>query len=139
MCSQLLNTTYKFYFSFENTLCDDYVTEKVFKNMKEFVIPVVFNGADMNRFLPPRSYINAESFSSVKDLADYLLYLSSNEIEFIKYFWWRKHYTIEPLYMPSLCDLCAKVDKFSSTGKTYRRKITDLFSPSQCRWPKFYL
>ena len=47
--------TYKFYFSFENSLCDDYVSEKLFKIMNQIIIPVVYNGANMKKFLPDRS------------------------------------------------------------------------------------
>lgn len=50
-----LESKYRFYFAFENCLCVDYITEKVFKVLTFFVIPVVFNGADMKRFLPPKS------------------------------------------------------------------------------------
>lgn len=46
---------YKFYLAFENSLCKDYVTEKVYKIMNQNIIPVVYNGADMSRFLPPKS------------------------------------------------------------------------------------
>lgn len=47
--------TYRFYLAFENSLCLDYVTEKVFKVMDQIVIPIVYNGADMKRILPPKS------------------------------------------------------------------------------------
>ena len=54
VCSNF-EPTYKFYFSFENSLCDDYVSEKLFKVMDQIIIPVVYNGADMKKFLPDRS------------------------------------------------------------------------------------
>lgn len=47
--------TYRFYLAFENSLCIDYVTEKVYKIMYQNIIPIVYNGADMTRFLPPKS------------------------------------------------------------------------------------
>jgi alpha-1,3-fucosyltransferase len=50
-----LQSTYKFYFAFENSLCVDYLTEKVFRNLKDVILLVVFNGANMTNFLPPKS------------------------------------------------------------------------------------
>ena len=32
---------YKFYFAFENSLCDDYITEKFFNMLKHNIVPVV--------------------------------------------------------------------------------------------------
>jgi alpha-1,3-fucosyltransferase len=50
-----LNATHRFYLAFENDLCEDYVTEKLFKVMDEVIIPVVYGGANYSRFLPPKS------------------------------------------------------------------------------------
>lgn len=40
-CSAALDRDYKFYLSFENALCDQYVTEKFWRRMAEPVVPVV--------------------------------------------------------------------------------------------------
>lgn len=85
---------YWFYFSFENSLCADYVTEKVYSRIYQKAVVVVFNGADMNNFLPPHSYIDANSFKTPQELAEHLIYLMNHPEEYVKYFWWRKHYLI---------------------------------------------
>ena len=76
-CYQMMNQTYKFYLSLENSVCQvnicsipyhskssqfikDYVTEKFFNILPYNVIPVVLNGADMNHIAPPHSYINVQ-------------------------------------------------------------------------------
>ena len=61
-CFNMVNRKYKFYFSFENALCKDYVTEKMFNALKLNTIPVVFGGANYSNILPPGSYINALNF-----------------------------------------------------------------------------
>ena len=84
----------RFYLSFENALCKDYVTEKTFNALrlntvrsfaslchcsffesfykeealkcKMFQVPIVFGGADYRELLPPGSFINALDFPSPK-------------------------------------------------------------------------
>ena len=70
----------------------DYVTEKFFNILPYNVIPVVFNGANMSAIAPPHSYINAEDFSSVEQLAEYLQIVARNNSLFASYFWWRDYY-----------------------------------------------
>ena len=72
MCNERMESTYRFYLSFENSLCTDYITEKFFRTMKFNIIPVVYNGADMSVYAPPNSYIDALAFKSVSALAAYL-------------------------------------------------------------------
>ena len=54
----MLESNYKFYISFENSLCSDYVTEKFFNILKYNIIPITLNGADMSEIAPPKSYID---------------------------------------------------------------------------------
>lgn len=112
-CDGQLNTTFKFYLSFENSLCVDYITEKAFKVMNDFVIPVVYNGADSSIFLPPYSYIDANKFSTVKDLAVYLKYLANNPEEYLKYFWWKKYYKLQFTSLVNLRKVCQKLNEIS--------------------------
>ena len=43
-CDEMLENNYKFYISFENSLCSDYVTEKLFRTMSLDIVPVVKGG-----------------------------------------------------------------------------------------------
>ncbi|KAK3884249.1 hypothetical protein Pcinc_011460 [Petrolisthes cinctipes] len=85
-CYQMLNQHYKFYLAFENSLCRDYITEKVYNILELNVVPVVYGGADYKRFLPPNSYIDVLDFPDVKTLAAHLSYLDSNTSAFNEYF-----------------------------------------------------
>ncbi len=40
-CKELIASEYKFYFAFENSLCNDYITEKFFAILKYDIVPVV--------------------------------------------------------------------------------------------------
>lgn len=109
-CIKLIDN-YKFYLSFENSLWQDYVTEKLFNVMaNNFVIPIVYGGANYSQFVPPKSYINANDFVNVNDLVNYLQYLDEHPDEYIKYFWWLKHYRIVcQNEMTKFCELCVKL------------------------------
>jgi alpha-1,3-fucosyltransferase len=111
-CDLMLDADYKFYLSFENSLCEDYVTEKLFKNMKHLIIPVVYGGANYTKFAPPRSYINANDFADAKQLTDYLVYLDQHPEEYVKYFWWKRWYQVKD-WSP-FCDLCKKLHGLNS-------------------------
>lgn len=50
-CSDKIKSDYYFYFAFENSFCEDYVTEKVLHGLKNFAVPVVYGGANYSRCL----------------------------------------------------------------------------------------
>ncbi|KAK3879316.1 hypothetical protein Pcinc_016101 [Petrolisthes cinctipes] len=85
-CETMLSNDYKFYLSFENSLCKDYVTEKLFSKLRIDVLPVVYGFGNYSMLAPPHSYIDALSFPNVKALADYLLYLHHNDTAYNQYF-----------------------------------------------------
>lgn len=110
-CYQMLQDNYKFYLSFENSFCEDYVTEKLFNVLRYNVVPVVLGCANYDVIAPPYSVINTNSFMNPKHLAEYLWSLDSNTTEYIKYFEWKKEYTIEDSTQYVLCQLCEKLHK----------------------------
>ena len=80
---------YKFYLSFENNYCSDYISEKIITNAFENdIIPVVISYVDFNdtSLIPPRSAINALDFPSVKELANYMKAVVSNSTLYNEYF-----------------------------------------------------
>lgn len=53
-CYGMLELDYKFYLSFENSMCPDYVTEKLFNILTLDVVPVVLGYAEYGSIAPPR-------------------------------------------------------------------------------------
>jgi hypothetical protein len=45
-CNEMIGKHYKFYLAFENTVCRDYITEKLFKMLRYDIIPVVLGAGD---------------------------------------------------------------------------------------------
>ena len=87
-CTSIIKE-YKFYLAFENSICDDYVTEKFFRTLTLGIVPVVMGGANYTKMAPPKSYIHVNDFETPKHLADYLLFLDKKEDDYQSYFWWK--------------------------------------------------
>ncbi|XP_077554140.1 alpha-(1,3)-fucosyltransferase C-like [Haemaphysalis longicornis] len=119
-CYRDFSKVYFFYLSFENSICKDYVTEKLFEALRYDIIPVVFGGGNYSVVAPPGSYIDALSFSSPKHLADHLKKVSSNFSLYAKYFDWKRtqSVTINDWRTQSYCSLCENLQRVSFKQQT---------------------
>ncbi len=128
-------STYKFYLGFENSICQDYVTEKLFRTLSSEIVPIVFGGTNYSRDAPPNSVINVEDYSSPEELARYLRRLASNETEYNSYFEWKKSYDILLTTMNrGFCKLCEIVNT-PSFHKTYP-SVQSWWVTGKCRDPR---
>ncbi len=83
---------YKFSIAFENAIAMDYVTEKFFQPLIVGSVPVYLGAPNIDEFAPADNcYVNADSFSSVKALADYLLELETDTERYEDYLKWKSH------------------------------------------------
>ncbi|CAH1802226.1 unnamed protein product [Owenia fusiformis] len=96
-CENTLFKTYKFYLAFENNICQDYITEKLWLALAiREVVPIILGGANHEKYLPPKSYIDIRDFTSPADLANYLQKLDKDDDLYNEYFSWR--YKISPVF-----------------------------------------
>ena len=93
-CAKVM-ASYKFYLAFENAFCHDWVTEKYWRTMTQNIVPVVMGANYDEGAAIPGSFIDVSDFNSIKELADYLLYLDKNDDEYNKYFAWKTKYGLE--------------------------------------------
>ena len=121
-CWEMVEKNYYFYLSFENSICNDYVTEKFFNAMKRTIIPIVFGGTDYHGSAgaPPHSHINAfKDYKNPKHLAQYLHWLMENHEEYAEYFWWKEFYlSIDDGHIrlyPSFCNMCLHLHEDKQT------------------------
>jgi alpha-1,3-fucosyltransferase len=105
-CDRLLSDSYRFYLSFENSLCPDYVTEKLYRPLAHDTVPVVYGGSNYSFYLPSGSYINAMDYKSPEDLADYLKKLMIDDALYLNYFKWRDQYQVIQSPLDGWCHLC---------------------------------
>jgi len=82
--------SYHFCLAFENARQSDYVTERLFQPLLAGTVPVYRGAPNVADFAPPGSYINADHFSSPRDLAQHLLHLAATPEEYDRYFDWRR-------------------------------------------------
>lgn len=107
---EVLEKNYKFYLAFENSLCRDYVTEKLWNIFDHHlnIIPVVLGAADYTNMLPRGTYIDIRDFQSPAHLAKYLKHLDAHDSEYNQYILRRNfhtcRYTTE--YRHYYCGLC---------------------------------
>ena len=119
---QVIERDYKFYMGFENSICQDYVTEKTFNYYKRDIITVVRGGIDYKKYLPDGSYINAADFSSAKELTDFMKKLGSDEEEYIKYLKRKDKYSVKErdyVFRDAMCNICNKLNNLDKYRKSY--------------------
>ncbi|XP_045583922.1 alpha-(1,3)-fucosyltransferase C-like [Procambarus clarkii] len=109
----VLRPNYKFYLSFENNLCVDYITEKVWYPLHHGLVPVVYGGAQYHQFLPPGSYIDATNLAP-RQLASLLSSVAASEQLYARYHLWRRYWRVT--YYPPLCELCHKLHNDPTTS-----------------------
>ncbi|XP_076113590.1 4-galactosyl-N-acetylglucosaminide 3-alpha-L-fucosyltransferase FUT5-like [Mytilus galloprovincialis] len=94
-CMKELSRHYKFYLSFENSLCEDYVTEKAFKLYKDDfnIVPVIRGAPNIKDILPNDTFISTSDFNSTKVLALYLRDVALNKTKYLSYLQAKDRYT----------------------------------------------
>ncbi len=106
---------YRFSLAFENSISQDYVTEKLFEPFLAGSIPVYLGAPNVEEYAPgDNAYINVNDFSSVKELAQFM-----KSVDDSHYHEWRT----KPLRQ----DFIHKSNQMS--GNIFDR-VCDLISPS---------
>ncbi|XP_035825222.1 alpha-(1,3)-fucosyltransferase C [Aplysia californica] len=113
-------TNYRFFLSFESSLCRDYVTEKFWAALGQNQIPVVFGAADYSQVAPPNSFMDVRDFRSVRDLADYMKEVDSNPSLYNQHLWWTQYYrAVSDYQLFMTCELCRVLHDGRRPAKTY--------------------
>lgn len=108
------------------------------------LVPVVLGAhkKDYNYAAPPDSFIHVEDFQSPKELADYLLFLHTNETAYNKYFEWQDTGQFINHWKYFFCRICALVHYGDFVeppvwpkGSTWK-KINKCLPPGRWYWDR---
>ncbi len=135
-CFANMAKKYKFYLSFENSLCEDYATEKFFYILFYNVIPLTLGGGPYDKMAPPHSYINVLDFNSVRHLANHLKELHEDDAKYAEYFWWKDFYTARTVNhssSKSYCELCHRLNDPADPPHVYNNLRQWWDKGSNCR------
>lgn len=133
-CYDMLEKNYKFYLSFENSNCKDYVTEKLYNILKKNLVPIVYGGANYEKLVPPNSVIDISTFKTIKDLIKYIQFLDDDPKEYLKYFRWKTSYVIDTSNKYTLCKLCEKLNNPIIEQQSYFDIVEWWNFPEVCKY-----
>ena len=113
-CKKQLSDSYKFYLAFENSLCKEYTTEKLFYLFQEDfnIIPMVRGASDTVSIVPSNTYISTSDFNTPKSLALYLSKVASNETLYLSFLKEKDRFGVRniTLYNYGMCSLCKQLN-----------------------------
>ena len=145
-CANLLRR-YKFVLAFENTLCDDYISEKPYRNAFGLqAIPVVMSRANVSdpSILPPGSFINGRKFPNAGALVKHINKVGNDPTLYNSYFEWRANWTFTlislneghvPFQPDYYCPLCEKLH--SDSESKIIQNLQEWFEHEKCEpYPK---
>lgn len=129
---------YKFIISYENGVCNDYITEKFWRPLVIGSIPIYFGSPTIKDWLPnKKSAILITDYDSPKDLANFIKELDENDIEYNKYLdhkysqitpisnsllkksLFNRDYTKDSIFEDFECFLCQKIHNINNNHPVY--------------------
>ncbi|KAE9548736.1 hypothetical protein FO519_008055 [Halicephalobus sp. NKZ332] len=94
-CENSIDEDYHFYMALENSICQDYITEKLWnQGYTHTVIPIVLKRSIIEPYAPPNSFIAFDDYKTIEEMANHLKLLMENELEYLKYFEWKRDYAV---------------------------------------------
>ncbi|KAL2082083.1 hypothetical protein ACEWY4_021901 [Coilia grayii] len=113
-----------FYLTFENSIFEDYITEKLWRNaFGGGAVPVVLGPPRKNyeAMIPKDSFIHVDDFSSIEELGEFLKKLAGDRERYATYFKWKLNYTVvrhSNWLLEPYCQICTKLTTLQ-TPKVY--------------------
>ena len=87
----LIASHYKFFVSLENTILDDYVTEKFYEGFLTDAVMVYLGAPNAQAYAPaPHSFVNALDFEGPEALGAFLTGLAGDEARYGAYLAWKR-------------------------------------------------
>ena len=123
---------YKFHLAFENSIAEDYVTERALLALSCGTVPVYLGAPNITEFLPgEHCIVNVNEFEDPRTLANYLSELGTDDLAYLQYLEWKDRElpdtfrslvdigSIDPRYRMAI-KLLHECDAFCSCGGRIR-------------------
>ncbi|XP_042879741.1 3-galactosyl-N-acetylglucosaminide 4-alpha-L-fucosyltransferase FUT3-like [Penaeus japonicus] len=137
---------HKFYLAFENSDCQEYITEKVWWSaLGKGAVPVVMGGEaeHYKKVLPPNSFLHVDDFNTPKDLAERLRFLASHRQEYMRFHHWRRYFRVAQEHgffgspVHHYCRICESLN-YNDLGPKVYDNMEDYWGVGgQCRAPSW--
>jgi hypothetical protein len=138
-CHDLISRDYKFYLSFENSLCRDYTTEKFYFIYSDDrpIIPVVMGSFTIENYSRGAVYLDVNKFRTPQHLMRYLEALGNNKDAYVDLL--RKKDKFSSLTKPqifetAMCKMCQQLN-FQKQDQTNLNIADWFFAARHCREP----
>ena len=140
-CFDILNTTYRYYLAFENALCEDYITEKLFENFKYDIIQIVRAGSPKSKPLniSNYAYVSTSDYRNAHELGIYLKALSSNTSRYAAMLETKDTYQVVPyieIFDSVTCEICQRLNNIHDYESIYEDAYQWILTDQQCFQPE---
>ena len=128
-----LSQNYKFYIGFVNTICKDYISEKLADSYEEnYNTIAIYRGApNVKELFPWNTLVDVNDFKSMKDLAQYLISIASSEEKYTSFLRQKHRYRVNEPH--SYCSICEWLNKNSNQKPQHtKRDFNKLFWENKC-------
>ncbi|KAL4225579.1 Alpha-(1 3)-fucosyltransferase 7 [Mactra antiquata] len=114
-CFDILNHTYAFYLAFENALCHQYFTEKLYENFLYDTLFVTRSGLphEASSIFPEGSVIDSDQFKNAQELGGFLNKVQNDKRDYAKRLATKSQYysiNYRESYQRALCDICYRLN-----------------------------
>lgn len=103
----MLNTTYRFILSLDDSYCQESVPKEFSENAFNFIVPIVMGTNNLKYFWPEGSYFDINRFDNHTQFIEDFRQKSQNNKNYFEHFWWKGFYNFEE-HNP-FCSLCEKL------------------------------
>lgn len=131
-CLRNFSRDYKFYFAFENSICTDYSTEKVF-NLYAYnlsIIPVINGPPQASEYLPKETFLSTLDYTSPKSLAKKLKEIGSSERLYTQYLKEKdKYISLEQIeiFREAMCSTCEILNQLGGKKVSIKPKLKSVY------------
>jgi hypothetical protein len=138
-CHLSFSDDYKFYLGFENSICRDYITEKLFHGFLDNnnVIYVYRGAPNVDNLVPKNTFVNTKHYDSPKMLGGYLKQLGTNKTEYISILKEKdKYILLENKVKRTFCSMCKLLNTYKNTNISWTgRNFNSWFRNGVCNSP----